>query len=850
MSINYTSVGEFNNNIFTNGDSSDMLLSTSSCYSYNNGCKFNSVKYILSESSATSVFDNNHIIQPSTSKLVLGETSTVNEFNNRRYGVKQKFVFSRYSGSEGIFANNSAVKEDSAVEKIDKLILGKQSDIYEFSNNIVKQKHQNIGDYSIGIFDIENNISLLKYDEYGYEEIASDLLSKSITFNSFDNSIPISKKSIQYRLIPWNNRHESIQFSINFPAYNIEQQFNISKLGKENALELSIFGAPPIDTNYDLEHQFLIELDKYRLELQSKHGVPKSKLINMQVNVLKDRVYKLNSQFKIEYEDDLILPLQVKNVYNNTEKLQQQLNIPHILNNDVLDMQFTKVDNCLELLDTQFEILTDWISVLDMQTLTSAPLAKPLELQNTIQWDNQDNLEVQVENVFKSDTNLCIQNKVLDTFIGNKNLNMQVYGTPPISCDNTLENQFVTVKMDNSNIEHQFDINKFISNNGLNFQWLQHAEIINNLDQLVSIEIDTAKKMQAYIIAVRQDKYNIQAKLLATIRSPLELMFDTKVDIKERLEIEFNTVVNEEYNLEFESNTIIVKDYDIDTQVNISNISKNESLELSYNQQENLESMINMQANSVVLMNNSIDQQFGTTISKNINLDLQLNIVKIFKSIGLDIQSTTQKIESSSTLDISFEILDLLFYMLYEGTNYVPWCSSGMGNWDTESQGNWTKNLDNYTMFDNLNKQINDLDLNIDILNSYDTSSKNFHLYENKFNARLKDKIVKLQYTGDKKYITIGKTKSENEYEFTLNKGRNIAFYDGNKKTFHDAIGSQINDYLIGAARWLPETNKFDVVDNNTEVFFYEKINKKNVAMPYIFLIEVSDDCSYTIKYK
>ena len=810
---------------------------------FDNGIKNQKEDIVLSVWSGLQWFDNSiGLVNVRADRLTLGYTSTTAWYDNGVNTSKQFVMMSPFGVSD--WFDNSI---DPGLDVRAVLTLGACSPVSEFNNAYDSSYYSMIGEWSTGVFDLPNNIAMLMYDEYNYDAVKADLVWPDLTFNWFDNSIPSIGRNIQHRLIPWGYRYDNIQFSINFPEAPLEHQVDIPALGKEYDLDVQVFGTPPIATDEVLELQSATELDKYHLEIQLRDGVVLDRLVEVQLETKRERTERLNKQWTVVESGEDTLDVQSKMVYKDSSVLE--------ISNEVavekpygLGMQYKHTYNDYSITELQLEVLEDRIELLQIQQKNAASLNYGLELGFTVAWDTTESMEVEFVGGILDGAWLEVQYEQ-SAYIVDSKLEVEFYGTPPIDYDNSLELQSLVQYTGTEVLELEWNVDRFIAYEGLEHQWLQSAKDDQALEVTFMSTIEAKISTQAKLVPWGYGNLRGQMALYATLTQGLELGFDTSVDIDSPLEVQIATEVDTTVELE-ECVFVSIEDEDVlEVQVNASELTKEYEVGIQYTLNERIDKSLEQCAAVVIEMDSMLEVCTDTIVTKSYVLETQIDVSSIWKDEWLDVQYDVGYITVDEVLDIQYDVLDLVYYMLYNGYNLVPWWSDGLGHWDQSLDKDWDKDDLDSTMADNLVAQLNDLELDVEVGEMIDVGTRNFMYYRELLNTTLSNKVLKLLHKdADKKYLTLGKSKKDKTATIEFKVGDNVFFYDGKEEMFNAAVRDQLGDKLVHTLVWKPQTGEWERFTGDREVYFYEDVNGKEMPMPYVFIVNVSEDCEIEIK--
>lgn len=770
--------------------------------------------------------------------------ATVSSFNNNVVSSKSNITLSKPNQSSVWF--NNSVDILKGVEK-PKVIVGSSSVEGWFNNLYSNDHYYTMGDWSVGVFDLANKIVLLQYPEYSIEQVREELLWPTLTYNWFDNSVPSINTPLQFTNIPWGDGSDILQFSINFPAESLELQTNVAAIDKNNCVGISVFATPPIKGRDLLDYQYVIELNKYNLELQSWLGGSTLKVLETQSEVLPDRTERLNTQYIVKYPSKDSLGLQSAFVFNDTDPLEVTAEVSGVNNREAIDIQYTRAYNVQEGLEVQNEVLPDVVSILGKQVKVYVDIEGTLDVQSTFVWNDSSSLDLQYKKVYNIPSEVNLQ-ALIPSVTNSNSVDMSWYATPPIDTDSKADISYKVDYTTSDSVDVAVNVDRFIQWSSLDIMWLQDAKIEYPLDISVLTVVESKALLQGRVVPYGSNLTSAQMKLLATHKSNLEVGFDVVVTKEEVLNSQASVIINTSDAIELCVWNDVWKEYNLDTQINVEEVTKGRSVDLQCILKETIEEYLEEQVNVVVNTDSSIEVSAMVDVAKAYPLDLS-TFVSVCKEYGLDMKYAISEITKSNPMDLQFDILDLVYYMLYEGYNLVPWWSDGLGKWDTTVERNWDKEDTSSTMADNLVQQLNDLELDVEVSEMLDVGTRNFMYYQNLLNAGLSNNVLKLvNMSGTSKYLTLGKSKRDKESTITLLKGDNVFFYDGAKDRFNEAIRSNLGEKLAHAVVWKPKIGEWYRLEDDFDLYFYEDVGGKSMPMPYVFILNVSEDCTIQIE--
>ena len=263
-----------------------------------------------------------------------------------------------------------------------------------------------------------------------------------------------------------------------------------------------------------------------------------------------------------------------------------------------------------------------------------------------------------------------------------------------------------------------------------------------------------------------------------------------------------------------------------------------------------------------------IDFESKTVIDSETQLEIEYYIDSLRKEYNFNIESYIEIDKNYSfnfeafVNDVSkhfhfeFDVLDLVYYVISKGYNILPWCySDGTGFWDNNSNKNWNKNEIITTIQSGLLNQLNDKNISVPDLIQY--SDKNLDSFGVFIPGKSKDMSIQdniLYFESDDDYtLVLGKKKKSNSEIINLKKGNNLLIYDGefniNNIPGFNIIREQINNFYNYCSIWDQERGFWKTIKSpeNHDLYFTKNIEYQEQPIPYILVINVSDDCSFEI---
>jgi len=886
-SFSYSTISEFNNSIplldsskpilsnpsidslFDNGRSSKVLpiFSEPTLDSFNNSIpKLESYKPTLSETSPIVWFNNSTTFSKLYPIVVATPTSCFNNGVALAENDPYRFTTSRYSLIS--WYNNGSdlnMKYDFVVcceieprlfdNGLSTLITLKHtvftltdySDISLFNNNRVGAYSLQIGEWSLGVFDMPMHIQDLLYPEYNYTSCLADLKWSDLTYNWFNNNVPAVGITQQAKIIPYGYNKSAIQFSLGFPSYTLDLQHKVSNLMTESETELQVYATPPIETEDRIELQYDIDRGEFPLEIQLVGGRELTKRIDTQSYVPPIMLSSIDMQTSIEHPYSEVLDINIDGRLIAEEGLDISSESKELFAHPTLDIQSSTVFYMRDGIDMSVNV-EGFIEALALQQSNIVNKNLNLDLCFQMVWHTEYGIDLQhkLHKELFDKVELQVDTPTLTTVTST---DLQVYATPPIDMESRVDLQTTLYFDTDYKIDLQSNVVAFVHDYSLDISWLQKVEADFRVDTQVGVAIPTITKLQSYVIPYGNEWLKCQLSLFPVVNSILDISFDGVPHLDSELEVSVACEVEMTTNLELSMKPEVEMDSRLDLQNSISGITKDNWLDIQYLLDERIDNDIDLQCFTNILLDSQLEISSYNTIHKDYNLSTQIKVSSITTNFGLDLQTDLRSVTTEYGLDLTFDILDLVYYMLYQGYNLVPYWSDGLGSWNTDVEKNWDKEDEQVTMATNLIQQLSDLSLDIEVNEMYDTTTRNFMVYRELLNTPLKNKVLKLLHKdSEKKYLTIGKSKKEKSATVSFKVGSNVFFYDGLEETFNKAVREQIADKIDFTLKYIPQTGKWFKFDDDTDVYFYEDIGGKDLAMPFVFVIVVNEDCDIDIK--
>jgi hypothetical protein len=870
--FDFTEIAWFNNTTGNNKEyPKNFWFGTTSVAWFDNSADYikDSMPYIEEGYSSVAWFDNS--VQEKELEFYFATTDIDWFWTGIEEDTKNHYWFN-YS-EESFFWNTL-----SNVREVPKVFEFGTTSIAWFDNSSVPVKEVVAGTWSLGVFEFDQYVSYLTEDTYDYEAIIPDLLYPELEYNWFDNSVPSIKQFHQNYVIPWGYGNEFLQFSLHFPAYKMDTQIDVAKVAKEFELGVQNETFIPQAGTSTLDISVLHDLNKDYLHVQYAVGTPLRRSLELQGDVLHDFWFDMDIQLGIVYDTDTDLQVQYLTGFEDSDSVDIQADMMSTVSDEGLEIAMRKVyntDDMLDIamyvdeevvykLDTQYVVYGDSDNTVDIQLPVYPPRddevdlglqyqkvqneASQLDIQSKVRFTTNVILDIQSEVDSDRSEYLGVQMPVYPRTPEDFKLDTQVTVYVPVPTDDSLGIQYKKVTVVEEALDTAFNIDRFNYTTDLGIQYTQSLADDFKLEVTYMTMIESAIGQETYVIpygygataaqafvrSVSYENLGVQANVSVIKEYPLDVQNKTLVNTEDSVDIQMFNAVNREYSLDVQAYNVVEKDFGLDFQ-NLVYLTDEWQMELSAFLSVNAEY--------------SMPIQYGPSeINYNVPLELQA-FNSVIKDFILDTQGNVAYIDTKESLDISLDILDLVYYMMYEGYNLIPWWSDGLGNWDNSVDKNWSKTED-ATMADNLIQQLNDIGDDVpEEFEMLNPAERNFKKYCGLINTSLSNNVVKLYRSRpDKKYLTLGKSKRSEASTVEFKAGANVFFYDGIEETFNAAVRDKISNIIDYVVVWLPEYSEWELVEDDHPVYFYEDIDGKELPMPYVFIVHTTGDGTIEIE--
>ena len=505
-------------------------------------------------------------------------------------------------------------------------------------------------------------------------------------------------------------------------------------------------------------------------------------------------------------------------------------------------------------------------------------------------------LNFEYKNVYIDNSNINLETNISELWKNYKiNFESNIY---EIYKDYNLSLEFKNIEIDDEIFNLEGNVEGIKINEKINFE----TSTFTGKDYLLNFEVSRFQEkrvdIQSYVIPLKYKDTNIQININAFYQPELafevnvpELSGISELNFESKTEIDTINIINLETNI-----PELWKIENVDIEVNVENINTDSNLDYEFKNVYIDNDNINFESKTVIDISENINFESYTEIDKNFILSLEY-IAELPFDLGIDFESKTV-IDSETQLEIEyyidslrkeynfniesyieidknysfnfeafvndvskhfhfeFDVLDLVYYVISKGYNILPWCySDGTGFWDINSNKNWNKNEIITTIQSGLLNQLNDKNISVPDLIQY--SDKNLDTFGVFIPGKSKDMNIQdniLYFESDDDYtLVLGKKKKSNSEIINLKKGNNLLIYDGefniNNIPGFNIIREQINNFYNYCSIWDQERGFWKTIKGleNHDLYFTKNIEYQEQPIPYILVINVSDDCSFEI---
>lgn len=805
----------------------------------------------------------------------------VNLFNEQYVLKDEKLYFSK--GIFPYYENMNLLTGDSTyADFVDKL-QNLNVDSYWFDNSIPSKDvliQSRVISYNTDQSNVQFSLRLPIYSldfEYNINKF-----NRSFEFNNEFNYFPKTEDTQGL------NFGSDIVFSTNVlnwewspgKSMNVSQNFEFSKIpGQIYLTNFEFFMGFYYEkvTNFEYKNIYIID-NNLNLEMQMDEI---SKFGKLQLEYL----YGLESIEPINFE--------------TTTEFSGHLNFQTLVfaqtfNN--INFEFVKVQIDNDKLNYEYKSVFETVSEINFESYIE--IWKDYNLNNEYYIDKTDRkLNFEYKNVYIEDYNFNVEIDVNELW-KNYSVNFET-NAYEIWKDYNNNFEFKNIVIDNYTNNFESNITEIKTNEFVNFESLVYAETKYKFNFEVLRFEEKKVNVQSYVVPLKYKDTIIQINVNAFALP--ELPFEVNVPElpgSRNINLESYIEIEKEYNFNFENNIPnIWKDVKVELEVNVDEIYKDENINYEFKSVFYNNDNVNFESKTVIDSDTNINFESYVEIDKNFELTLEY-IAELPFNLGIDFESKTV-IDSKTQLEIEyaveslrkeynfniesyieidknysfnieafvnevskhfhfeFDVLDLVYYVISKGYNILPWSySDGTGFWDINSNKNWNKNDIITTMETGLLNQLRDKNISIPDLIQY--SDKNLDSFGIFIPGKSKDINIQdniLYFESDDDYtLVLGKKKKSNTEIVNIKKGNNLLIYDGeynsnNLPTF-DIIREQINNFYNYCSVWDQEKGIWKTIKGieNHNLFFTKNIETQEQPIPYILMINVSEDCSFEIR--
>lgn len=805
----------------------------------------------------------------------------INLYNNQHVLKDEKLYFSK-----GIFPYyenlNLLIGDSTYADFVDKL-QNLNIDSYWFDNSIPSKDvliQSRVISYNTDQSNVQFSLRLPIYS-LDFEYIINKF-NRSFEFNNEFNYFPKTEDTQGL------NFGSDIVFSTNVlnwewapgKSMNVSQNFEFSKIPGQIYL-----------TNFEFFMGFYYE-KVTNFEYKNIYILNDNLNIEMQMDEI-SRFGKL--QLEYLYGLESIEPINFETTTEFSGHLNfQTLVFAQTFNN--INFEFVKVQIDNDKLNYEYKSVFETVSEINFESYIE--IWKDYNLNNEYYIDKTDRkLNFEYKNVYMEDYNFNVEIDVNELW-KNYSVNFET-NAYEIWKDYNNNFEFKNIVIDNYINNFETNVTEIKTNEFVNFESLIYAETNYKFNFEVLRFEEKKVNVQSYIVPLKYKDTVIQINVNAFALP--ELPFEVNVPElpgSRNINLESYIEIEKDYNFSFENNIPnIWKNEKIELEVNVDEIYKDENINYEFKSIFYNNDNINFESKTVIDSETNINFESYVDIDKNFELTLEY-IAELPFDLGIDFESKTV-IDSKTQLEIEyaveslrkeynfniesyieidknysfnieafvndvskhfhfeFDVLDLVYYVISKGYNILPWSySDGTGFWDINSNKNWNKNEIITTIESGLLNQLRDKNISIPELIQY--SDKNLDTFGVFIPGKSKDINIQdniLYFESEDDYtIVLGKKKKSNTEIVNLKKGNNLLIYDGeynsnNLPTF-DIIRTQINNFYNYCSVWDQEKGIWKTIKGieNHNLFFTKNIETQEQPIPYILMINVSEDCSFEIR--
>lgn len=747
--------------------------------------------------------------------------------------------------------------------------------------------------FSTGLIDYPDASSIIGLPDSTFEDINKLVTNTSVTSYWFDNSIPSKVTSFQTRLIPLGNFDSRLQFSIRMPSYDYNLEYNVLGVNITNNTDFEMRVFPYTSVNETINIEYNAEFEDYGLNWEWIPGDVLTAAVNIEYNRIPVTVYPINFEFFMGFASNLKTNFEYKNVVNETEANDIEFFIENISYFYRNNFEFYVGKESLENLG--FEITSEFGTSVNFQTLSFAPYDSKFSFEYVPSRVDDDSINIEFKNVYIDDysidfesyaeinTDIAINNEYYvstinrtvdfefknvynddycigfesDTLINKEYIVGFESFTPEIWKDYNTSFEFKNIYNDDYSIVFESSVPDLNKQYPLNIETLTFTEVDNHVNFEVFRTLDIKTHLQTYVIPVTFGERYFQVYIISSSNPNVEFEYnitditsDRIQNIEYKIEINDTKVtnfeisipsLNKDYSLSFESDTVINKNFELALDY-IGTLPTDIGFDI--------ESFVGITEKKLLNIEFIIE-----SLNKEYSLNLE-SYIEINTDNAINIEILTDTIKK--TLNIEFDVLDLVYYVISKGYNILPWgYSDGLGFWDNTVNKNWNKTEDITTFKQGLLNQLQDKSLTIpDLIQYSDKSLDNFGVFipgVSNENIHIQDKV--LYYESNEDYtLVLGKKKKESLETIQLKQGNNLIIWDGvynanSPAFFNTEIKQHILNEFNHTMLWRQDLGQWVTLINEDHALYYTiDIDGQTQPIPFIIVINVSDDCSFEIK--
>ncbi len=805
----------------------------------------------------------------------------INLYNNQHILKDEKLYFSK--GIFPYYENLNLLTGDSTYADFVGKLQNLNVDSYWFDNSI-PSKDVLIQSRVISYNTEQSNVQFsLRLPIYSLDfEYNINKFNRSFEFNNEFNYFPKTED------VQGLNFGSDVVFSTNVlnwewspgKSMNVSQNFEYSKIPGQIYL-----------TNFEFFMGFYYE-KVTNFEYKNIYILNSNLSIEMQMDEI-SRFGKL--QLEYLYGLESIDPINFETITEFSGHLNfQTLIFAQTFNN--INFEFVKVQIDNDKLNYEYKSVFETVNEVNFESYIE--IWKDYNLNNEYYIDKTDRkLNFEYKNVYMEDYNFNVEIDVNELWKDySANFETNAY---EIWKDYNNNFEFKNIVIDDYINNFETNVTEIRSNDFVNFESLIYAETKYKFNFEVLRFEEKKVNVQSYVVPLKYKDTIIQINVNAFALP--ELPFEVNVPElpgSRNINLESYIEIEKDYNFSFENNIPnIWKNAKIELEVNVDEIYKDENINYEFKSIFYNNDNVNFESKTVIDSDANINFESYIEIDKNFELTLEY-IAELPFNLGVDFESKTV-IDSKTQLEIEyaveslrkeynfniesyieidknysfnieafvnevskylhfeFDVLDLVYYVISKGYNILPWSySDGTGFWDINSNKNWNKNEIITTMETGLLNQLRDKNISIPELIQY--SDKNLNSFGifipgKSKNINIQDNILYFE-SEDDYTIVLGKKKKSSTEIINLKKGNNLLIYDGeynsnNLPTFN-IIRTQINNFYNYCSIWDQEKGIWKTIkgieDHN--LFFTKNIETQEQPIPYILMINVSDDCYFEIQ--